>query len=343
MKCTLASVMAGLTLSALLTAGPVAAQVAPAGKVDDPAARSLVREPGVSGVPQLPDVPPPALRGFGQFEEAPEGTHQPGNAAMRYLRRGAEALGEALRRLQVAAVEDDALAVATARRDCQLLIETMRENNPSDILGDDLDALAGALAPPRTADPGAPLARLRAAAMDFRFLYPSCDLEQEVATIDRALRDGHPDAALAETRTLRQTIAVAPATAPAATLERAFADAQRALDARQVDEARGRIRAAREAAGAVRTAGFLGEAVWYLDRTADALAQGLPEIARVSVTNAGAFLDAAAEEAPALRDQLAAPRADATRLARQIEEGVPVPPDRVRTDAGRVQALSPAR
>jgi len=79
-----ASILAGVALSAALVVGPVAAQEpAQAVKMTELDARPLIREPGISVVPQLPNLPPADVGGFGGFEEAPEGTHQPGNAAMR--------------------------------------------------------------------------------------------------------------------------------------------------------------------------------------------------------------------------------------------------------------------
>ncbi len=157
---------------------------------------------------------------------------------MRYLRRGAVALQEALGRLEQAGVEGNSMAVSAARRDCRLLVETLRENNPADILVDDLDLLGGALADPNQGDAGVALARLQRAAMEFRFLYPSCDLEREVATIDRLVRDHITDVALAGTHSLRQVVAAGPGAAPSASLEQAFAEAQRLLDAKQADAAR---------------------------------------------------------------------------------------------------------
>ena len=343
MKRNFALLVTGLALSSLLTFAQTAAQVSTSGKLNDPDAGSLVPEPGFSGVPQLPDLPPVEIRGFGRFEEAPEGTRQPGNAAMRYLRRGADALREALRRLELANVEDDAMAMATARRDCRLLIETLRENNPSDILGDDLDALAGALADPRQGTPGVALARLQRSAMDFRFLYPSLDLEAAVATLDQLARDGKTEAATAQARALRQAVLAGPVAKATAALEQAMAEAQQLLDARQAQAARRQIRSAQEAATAVHAAGLLGEAIWYLGRTVDALSQGLPEIAHVSVGNASVFMDAAAQESSTLREQLVALRADTTRLAKEIADGAPVELPRVRAIAERLQSLPPTR
>jgi len=233
--------------------------------------------------------------------------------------------------------------VAQARAECRLLIETMRENNPADILTDELAALDGILADPRQDDPGAALARLRNAAMNFHYLYPSCDLEREVGSLETLTRDRRIDVARAATRTLREQVAVGPAAAASATLERHFAEAQRLLDAGRRDDALREIKAARESAVTVHAAGFLGEAIWYLDRMADALGQGLPEIARISAGNAGAFLDAAAQESPALRDQLVAPRVDTARFASNIAAGAIVARADVVTEAERVQALAPAR
>ena len=337
-------VVVGLMLSTLLAVGQACAQDSgtPVKNIEA-LSGALAPEPGIRGVPQLPNVPPVEMSGFGQFEEAPEGTHQAGNAAMRYLRRGAEALRGALGRLEQASVEGDAMGVSAARRDCRLLIETLRENNPADILGDELDTLGGALADPKQGDAGVTLARLQRAAMDFRFLYPSCDLEREVAAIDRLAHDGKTDMALAGTRSLRRAVAAEPAAAPSAALERAFAEAQRLLDAKQADAARRQLRTAQEAAAAVHAAGLLGEAIWYLDRTVDALGQGLLEIARLSADNAGVFLDAAAKESPALREPLAGPRAEAARLALEIAAGTHVSPAEVKVQAERVQLLSSTR
>lgn len=334
----------GLMLSTPLIAGPGPGPLLTSVRLlSDPETYGTVQEPGVSGVPQLPETPQIELRGFGGFDEAPEGTQQAGNAAMRYLRRGAVSLRESLRQLEEAAVAGDAMASATARRNCRLLLETMRENNPSDIMSDDIDLLDRVLADPQKGSPGVALARLQRGAMNFRFLYPSTDLEREVASIDQMIREHQTQAALAEAQVLRRAVNADPTAAPFATLEHDFAAAVKLLDARQTDAGVRQIRAARGALEAVHTGGLLGEAIWYLDRSVDALDQGLLEIARVSADNADAFLAAAAQEAPSLAEPLAVLRDDTARISRTIASGQPpVPPAEVRDMARRVQALSPA-
>ena len=110
----------------------------------------------------LPSSPQNVLRGgIGMLEEVPNGWRQPGDAAMVFERRKADQLHESLRQLLLAVVEGDAMAVAKGRGECETLLEVIQENNPSDVIRDDLRFVRDGLQNPKQRNAAVALVKLQ--------------------------------------------------------------------------------------------------------------------------------------------------------------------------------------
>ncbi len=307
MKFRLASgipLAAGLISLVLALGAPISE--APA-QVQDPG--SPVPMPIPAGKPQpenvTPGVPEPTSSevrsGIGMLEEVPNGVRQSGDVAVTFERRKADELHDSLRQLLLAVVEGDALGVSKLQADCQTRLEVLEENNPADVLRDDLVACRARLEDPKRGDPASALLRLQLDVEQLNLLYPLQDLEHSAAEAKRLEAAGKADACRDVLDAMMPAVALPDLDEPIQQTDAAFQAAVKAIDTKREDEARQQIKAALGALAQLPSGTFLVESEWFIAQASRALGEGLRAIAAGNLRNARALIEAAGTGAQSAR------------------------------------------
>jgi len=310
----------------LIAGGAGAQEDTPAGGIV-PANPTVSKLPDESGIHSVPTPPVELIRGgLGTLEEVPNGMRQSGDAAMVFERRKANELHESLRQLLLAVVEGDALGVTKGRQECQTLLEVVQENNPSDVIRDDLGFVRARLQDPKRGDPEPALVKLQLDVEQLSLLYPLQEFDSTVAAAKRLQEQGKADACRDVLDPMTAAAALPDLDDPIGRTGAAFQAALKALDGKQPDEARRQLKAALAAIGQLPNGTLLVQSEWSIAQANQALEEGLRAIAAGNLRNARKLIESAGVEAPpAQRASYASILKDVDRLILATSDHNPAP------------------